>query len=81
MFCLPSIDAAKRYHEYLVRLEKTELPEAKDARLKAARIKQRRIRVCFDIKDLIFVHKIPFSSCMKDDACKQEEKRWTSCSN
>lgn len=42
-----TLDAAKKHHEYLVRLEKAELPEAKAARLKAARIKQRRIRVRF----------------------------------
>lgn len=41
------LDAAKKHHEYLVRLEKTEPLEAKDARLKSARIKQRRIRVSF----------------------------------
>ena len=39
------LDAAKKHHEYLVRLEKEELPEAKAARLKASRVKQQRIRV------------------------------------
>ena len=39
------LDAAKKHHEYLVRVEKEELPEAKAARLKASRLKQRRIRV------------------------------------
>lgn len=39
------IDAAKKHHEYLARLEKDESPEAKAARLKSSRVKQRRIRV------------------------------------
>lgn len=39
------IDAAKKYHEYLARLEKDESPDVKKTRLKLSRVKQRRIRV------------------------------------
>lgn len=39
------IDAAKKHHEYLVRLNKQETEEAKERRLKASRIVQRRVRV------------------------------------
>ena len=39
------IDAAKKYHKYLARLEKDESPDVKKTRLKLLRVKQRRIRV------------------------------------
>ena len=43
---LLTIDASKKHHEYLVRLEKEETDEAKENRLKTARMIQRRVRVC-----------------------------------
>jgi hypothetical protein len=42
---LSLIDAAKKHQEYLVRSEKEESEEAKENRLKASRVIQRRVRV------------------------------------
>ena len=39
------VDAAKKHHEYLVRLEKEESDEVKQRRLKTSRVIQRRARV------------------------------------
>ena len=40
------LDASKKHHEYLVRLEKQETELEKENRLKTCRLIQRRVRVC-----------------------------------
>ena len=55
--CVIFTDAAKKHHEYLVRLEKTLLEEVKLAQSKSSRNMQRRQRVCMLI---INTSKVPY---------------------
>ena len=49
-------DAAKKYHEYLARLEKDESPDVKKTRLKLSRVKQRRISVSIMSLSLMYYY-------------------------
>ncbi len=45
-------DAAKKHHEYIIRMEKQETEEAKENRLKTCRMVQRRVRVNAYVQNL-----------------------------
>ncbi len=49
-------DAAKKHHEYIVRMEIQETEEAKENRLKTCRMVQRRVRVNAYVQNLTLDH-------------------------